>query len=76
MSSVFDRFRQPNSMMNVLNSFRSIQNDPRNICDMLLKSGKINEEQYNAMKSMNSPKEMCEYLLNNNADFNKMYNGR
>ena len=70
MSSVFDRFRQP------MNDFLSIRQNPSQIGDMLLKSGKINEQQFNDIKRMQSPQQICEYLLNNNPDFQKMYRGK
>ena len=72
MSSVFDRFRKPN----IISEFRSIQQNPSRIGDMLLKSGKIDQGQYDKIKTMNNPKEICEYLLNNNSEFQKMYNGK
>lgn len=72
MNSVFDRFRRPN----VISMFRSIQQNPSQIGDMLLKSGKIDNEQYERIKSMNNPKDICEYLMQNNSDFQRMYNGR
>lgn len=76
MNSVFDKFRpQRNNMFDVIKEYRKIQQNPSQIGDMLFKSRKINKEQYEHIKNMNSPREIGEYLLNSNKDFQKMYNG-
>ena len=79
MGSVFDRFRQPsgqNNFMNILKDYQKIKQNPSEIGEMLLKVGKIDQNQYENIKKLNNPTEIGEYLLNNNKDFQKMYNGK
>lgn len=79
MGSVYDKFRQPTgqkNIFNVLKEYQQIKQNPAQICEMLLKNGKIDNNQYQKIKTMNNPREIGEYLLNNNKDFQKMYNGK
>ena len=62
MSSVFDRFRQ-NNPMSMLQDVKRLQNNPAEIGDMLLSNGKITQEQYQQIKKMNNPKDICIYLI-------------
>ena len=79
MNSIFDKFRpQPAGKPNVLNLIKeycNIQQNPSRIADILLNSGKITQEQYSHIKGLSSPKDIGEYLLGNNSDFQKLYNG-
>ena len=79
MKSVFDRFKQPsggNNVFNLIKEYQRIKQNPSEIGDMLLKSGRINKEQYEHIKTMKNPSEIGNFLLNNNKDFQKMYNGK
>jgi len=78
MNSVFDKFKHVSnkpSILNIVQEYRRIQQNPSEIGDVLLKVGRIDKNQYDHIKTMNSPKEIGEYLLNSNKDFQKMYNG-
>ena len=68
MSSVFDRFRQ-NNPMSMLQDVKRLQNNPAEIGDMLLSNGKITQEQYQQIKKMNNPKDICIYLMGQNEAF-------
>lgn len=79
MGSIYDKFKQPTGQKNIfdiLKEYQQIKQNPTQICEVLLKNGKIDNNQYQKIKNMNSPKEIGEYLLNNNKDFQKMYNGK
>jgi hypothetical protein len=79
MSSVFDKFRNKDgtaNFLNIMQEYQKVRQNPSEIGDLLLKAGRINQEQYNNIKTMNNPRQIGEYLLNNNKDFKKMYNGR
>ena len=79
MKSVFDKYRgantQPN-FFNIMKDFNKYRQNPSEIGDLLLKSGRIDKNQYEMIKTMNNPRQIGEYLLNNNAAFQKMYNGK
>lgn len=68
MSSVFDRFRQ-NNPMSILQDVKRLQSNPAEIGDMLLSNGKITQEQYQQIKGMNNPKDICIYLMGQNEAF-------
>lgn len=68
MSSVFDRFRQRNPM-NMMQDVKRLQSNPAEIGDMLLNTGKITKEQYQQIKCMNNPKDICMYLMGQNEAF-------
>ena len=66
---LFNRFgnnpapRSGGGLLNILNQYRQIQNDPGKILDVLLNNGKINQQQYNDLQPMrNNPKQIVEYL--------------
>lgn len=66
MRSVFERFqRQPNIMEDV----QRLKNNPSQIGEMLLNTGRINREQYEQIKQMNNPKDICIYLMGQNEQF-------
>lgn len=69
--NVFDRFRNQSNMMD---DVQRLQRNPSEIGDMLLNSGRINEEQYQQIKGMNNPKDICMYLMNQNPRFNQAMN--
>lgn len=68
MSSVFDRFRQDNPL-SMMQEVKRLQQNPAEISQMLLKTGKINQEQYQQIKGMNNPKDICVYLMGQNENF-------
>jgi hypothetical protein len=68
MSSVFDRFRGNNPLL-MMQDVKRLQNNPAEIGQMLFNTGKINQEQYEHIKGMNSPKDICMYLMGQNENF-------
>lgn len=75
MNNVFDRFRNQNGSVNILNvmaQFKQVQQDPAQIGKLLYNAGRITSEQYDVIKGMSNPREIGEYLMNHNADFGKM----
>lgn len=69
--NVYDRFRQQPNMMDDVQRLRQ---NPSEIGEMLKNSGKINEEQYQQIKGMSNPKDICMYLMNQNPRFNQVMN--
>lgn len=66
---LFNRFgnTQPrgngNGLLNILNQYKQIQNDPGKILDVLLNNGKINQQQYDELQPMrNNPQQIVNYL--------------
>ena len=54
-----------NGVLNILNQYRQVQNDPGKILDILLNNGKINQQQYNDLQQYrNDPKSIAQYLIN------------
>lgn len=53
------------NVMNILQSAQQVQNNPDALAQILYQNGKINQEQFSAIKGM-TPSEMGKYLLNNN----------
>lgn len=68
MSSVFDRFRG-NNPLSMMQDIKRLQNNPAEISQMLFNTGKINKEQYEQIKRMNNPKDICMYLMGQNENF-------
>lgn len=68
MSSVFDRFRG-NNPLSMMQDIKRLQENPAEIGQMLLNTGRINQEQYNQIKGMNNPKDICVYLMGQNENF-------
>ena len=68
MSSVFDRFRGNNPLL-MMQDVKRLQNNPAEIGQMLFNTGKINQEQYEHIKGMNNPKDICMYLMGQNENF-------
>jgi hypothetical protein len=68
MSSVFDRFRG-NNPINMMQDIKRLQNNPAEIGQMLLNAGKIDRNQYEQIKGMNNPKDICVYLMGQNEQF-------
>ena len=55
-----------NGILGLINQYRQIQNDPGRILDILLNSGKINQQQYNDLQSVrNNPQQIINYLSMN-----------
>lgn len=76
MSSVFDKFRQPNGQPNILNimqQFKQIQQNPAQIGQLLYNTGRINAQQLQDIQKMTNPREIGEYLLGQNPQFKTMY---
>ena len=69
--SVYDRFRQQPNMMD---DIQRLHQNPSEIGDILLNKGRINEEQYQQIKGMRNPKDICMYLMNQNPRFNQTMN--
>jgi hypothetical protein len=67
MSSVFDRFRNP--QLNMIKEAQRLAHNPSQVADIMLNNGKITKEQYNQLKNMNNPKDMCIYLMGQNEQF-------
>ncbi len=67
MSSVFDRFRSP--QLNMIKEAQRLAHNPSQVADIMLNNGKITKEQYNQLKNMNNPKDMCIYLMGQNEQF-------
>ena len=65
---LFNKFGNNNAsrgggLLNILNQYKQIQNDPGKILDVLLNNGKINQQQYNELQPMrNDPKQIFTYL--------------
>lgn len=68
MSSVYDRFRG-NNPFSMMQDIKRLQENPAEIGQMLLNTGKINQEQYEQIKGMNNPKDICVYLMGQNENF-------
>ena len=76
MSNVFDRFRYPSgqpNMVNIMQQFRQVQQNPAQIGQLLYNSGRINKEQLQEIQKMTNPRQIGEYLLNQNSQFKQMY---
>ena len=71
MSSVFDRFRA-NNPMNIMQDVKRLQKNPAEISQMLFNTGKINKEQFEQIKGMNNPKDICMYLMGQNQQFRQV----
>ena len=57
---------KPNNVMNIISQVRQLQNNPGQILDILLQSGKINQQQYNELQPYkNNPQQIFNYLVNN-----------
>ena len=69
--SVYDRFRQQPNMMD---DVQRLHQNPSEIGDILLNKGRINEEQYQQIKGMKNPRDICVYLMNQNPRFNQTMN--
>ena len=55
---------RPNNMMNVMQQVNQLQNNPQGIYSLLKNSGRLSNEQLNAIQKMNNPAEIGQYLLN------------
>ena len=54
-----------NRMADLMQQANQLRQNPNMIKDMLLNGGRITQEQYNALKDMNTPSQIGQYLLNN-----------
>lgn len=68
MSSVYDRFRR-NNPINMMQDIKRLKNNPAEIGQMLLNAGKIDRNQYEQIKGMSNPKDICVYLMGQNEQF-------
>ena len=68
MSSVYDRFRG-NNPLSMMQDIKRLQENPAEIGQMLLNTGRINQEHYNQIRGMNNPKDICVYLMGQNENF-------
>lgn len=53
------------NMMNVMNQVQQLKSNPASIPEFLKNSGQITTDQYNAIKNMNNPTQIGQYLMNN-----------
>ena len=53
----------------MMQDIKRLQENPAEIGQMLLNTGRINQEQYNQIKGMNNPKDICVYLMGQNENF-------
>lgn len=77
MSSVFDKFRQPTGQPNIVNimqTYRQVQQDPASIGRLLFNSGRIDEAQLKEIEQMRNPRQIGEYLLRSNPQFQQLFN--
>lgn len=61
-------FKTMNNMsrfMDIANKAKQLQGNPSGIGKLLLDNGRINQDQYNAIKDMQSPSQIGNYLMNN-----------
>ena len=61
-------FRAMNSMtrfMDMAKQAKQFQSNPSGLGKLLLDNGRINQDQYNAIKDMKSPSQIGNYLMNN-----------
>lgn len=68
MTSVFDKFRS-NNPLNMIQEIKRIQQDPSQIGQMLFNNGRITQSQYETIRTMNNPKDICVYLMGQNEQF-------
>lgn len=63
-------FMPSQNKMNILTQLAQVQKNPGYIIDILLQSGKINQQQYQELQQYkNNPQAIAEYLMNHgNAD--------
>lgn len=76
VNNIFDKFRQPNgqpNMFNIMQQFRQVQQNPSQIGQLLYNSGRINQQQLQDIQKMSNPREIGEYLLNQNLQFKQIY---
>lgn len=68
-NSLFNRFGGGNNVQpqnNIISQFLRLQKNPSEILDVLLQSGKINQQQYNELQPhKNNPEAIGKYLMNN-----------
>lgn len=69
-------FRQMNgqpNIMNIMQQFNQMQQNPSQIGQLLYNTGRINQQQLQDIQKMKSPREIGEYLLGQNQQFKQMY---
>lgn len=52
-----------NNMTNIMNQVRQLSQNPQGIYEFLRNSGKLNDQQLQAISSMKSPQEIGQYLM-------------
>lgn len=72
-NSLFDKYfgkpaaqqpQQPNIMQNIMDGYNRIMNNQADMPDLLLHNGRINQRQYNDLKTMgNDYRGMAQYLM-------------
>lgn len=79
MNNMFRGFPAPamnsggNPMMNAMNMMQQVQQlrqNPTGIFDILKNSGRLNNDQLQAISSMKSPNEIGQYIMNNSVPQN------
>lgn len=51
--------------MNIMSQIQQLKNNPNGIFDLLKNSGRLNNEQLQAIRNMKSPEEIGQYLMGN-----------
>jgi hypothetical protein len=69
--SIYEKF---NNQPNIMADAQRLHEHPSEISEMLLNKGRINKEQYQQIKEMQNPKDICMYLMNQNPRFNQAMN--
>ena len=54
-----------NNFSKIVSQYNAIKNNPQEISKLLLNSGKISQDHYDAIKGMSSPSQIGSYLMNN-----------
>lgn len=52
-----------NNMTNIMNQVRQLSQNPQGIYEFLRNSGKLNDQQLQAISTMRSPQEIGQYLM-------------
>ena len=61
----FRAMNRVQNLMDMANQAKQFQKNPSKIGKVLFDNGRISQEQYDAIKDMNSPSQIGNYLMNN-----------
>lgn len=65
MNPLMRGFGGMSRMMDVINQVQQLRQNPQGIPEYLKNSGHISDAQYNAIKGMNNPQQIGQYLMGN-----------